>query len=412
MSATPPRSAEPIELIVGPIAHGGHCVARVDGQVVFVRHALPGERVRAVITEERGGFLRADAVEVLEPSADRVEPPCRYARPGLCGGCDFQHATPEAQRELKGAVVREQLARLGGLSAEELAALAVRVEPLPGAALGWRTRVQYSADADGRLGFHRHRSAEVVPVDRCPIAHPEIQALPLTDQRWPAGSAVEAVVSSDAEVTVFSRRSRNDRRVELISGPRTTFEIAGDRGFAVAADGFWQVHPAAPDTLTDAVLTMLRPRDGERAWDLYGGAGLFTVALAGAVGERGRVTLVESDPRGVAAARRNVADLPQVRVVRADVRVALADPRWRSVDLVVLDPPRSGAGREVVQAVTARRPRAVAYVACDPAAFARDVATFAAKGWRLTGLRAFDAFPMTHHVEVVGLLAVAEPGTV
>jgi tRNA/tmRNA/rRNA uracil-C5-methylase (TrmA/RlmC/RlmD family) len=163
------------------------------------------------------------------------------------------------------------------------------------------------------------------------------------------------------------------------------------------------VHPAAAETFTTAMLGMLDPEPGERAWDLYGGAGLFAAALAGAVGDQGSVTLVESDPRGAASAARNLADLAQVRVVRADVRDAVIDPRWLPVDVVVLDPPRSGAGRAVVEALVRADPRAVAYVACDPAAFARDTATFRLAGWRLAQLRAFDAFPMTHHVEVVGL---------
>jgi tRNA/tmRNA/rRNA uracil-C5-methylase (TrmA/RlmC/RlmD family) len=170
------------------------------------------------------------------------------------------------------------------------------------------------------------------------------------------------------------------------------------------ADVFWQVHPSAPDTLAAAVLDLLAPRPAERAWDLYGGVGLFAAALVPALGPDGRVTIVESDQRAVTAARRNLADLSQVRVVRGDVATVLATPRWRTVDLVVLDPPRAGAGGDVVAAIVARRPRAIAYVACDPAAFARDVATFRELGWRLDALRVFDAFPMTHHMELVGRL--------
>jgi tRNA/tmRNA/rRNA uracil-C5-methylase (TrmA/RlmC/RlmD family) len=364
-----------LELVVGPVAHGGHCVARQDdGPVVFVRHALPGERVRAVVTERRRGYLRADAVEVLDASPDRVAPPCPYAGPGRCGGCDFQHATPAAQRDLKAAVVREQLLRLGGVD------VAVRVEPLPGGPLGWRTRVRYAVDPSGRVGFRKHRSHEVVPVDRCLIAHPSIQEPPAGGA---PGSTVE-VVAGAVEGVVH--------------------EKAVGREWTFAAATFWQVHPAAADTLAGAVVDLLDPRPGERAWDLYGGAGLFAAALAPRLGPAGRITVVESDRGGVRAARRNLADLPGVRVVPGDVATVLRNPRWRSVDLVVLDPPRSGAGADVVRSVLRRRPRAVAYVACDPAAFARDVAVFRGEGWRLAELRAYDAFPMTHHVECVGLL--------
>jgi tRNA/tmRNA/rRNA uracil-C5-methylase (TrmA/RlmC/RlmD family) len=385
---------ELLDLTVGPVAHGGHCVARdASGQVVFVRHALPGERVRAAVTERRRAYLRADAVEVLAASPDRVAPPCPYAGPGRCGGCDFQHATPEAQRELKAAVVREQLERLAGLPPSTLD---VRVEPLPGGPLGWRSRVRYAVDPAGWPGFHRHRSSEVIPVHRCLIAHPAIQELDVLDRRWPV-SHVDAVASSGGDVVAFP----SSAPAPLVR------EVAVGRQWTVPADAFWQVHPAAPDAFVAAVIDLLAPRPGECAWDLYGGAGLFAAALAGPVGSGGRVTMVESDPRAVEAARRSLADLPHVRVVAAPVARALAG--LDAPDLVVLDPPRSGAGADVVRAIAARGPRAVAYVACDPAAFARDVATFRSLGWTLAALRAFDAFPMTHHVECVGLLSPGPP---
>ncbi|HEV7897438.1 MAG TPA: class I SAM-dependent RNA methyltransferase [Planosporangium sp.] len=397
-----------LELTVGPVAHGGHCVARIpEGQVVFVRHALPGERVRAVVTERRRGYLRANAVEVLQASPDRVEEPCEYAKPGRCGGCDFQHATPQAQHELKAAVVRELLTRIGGLTPAEVEDLRVRVEPLPGGPLGWRTRVQYAVDAEGHPGFRKHRSHDVVRIDRCLIAHPRIQEAPVTDRTWPVkGGGIEVVASSGGDLTIFTR-PRGARSPRLVSGPREVRERAVGREWKIDATAFWQVHPAAPDALAGAVLDLLQPRPGERAWDLYGGAGLFAAALVPALGPQGRVTIVESDPRGVTAARRNLADLPQVHVAPGDVASVIANPRWRSVDLVVLDPPRAGVGREVVESVVARKPRALAYVSCDPAAFARDVATFHDRGYRLAALRAFDAFPMTQHVECVGLLEPA-----
>jgi tRNA/tmRNA/rRNA uracil-C5-methylase (TrmA/RlmC/RlmD family) len=399
------EEAERVELTVGAVAPGGHCVARVDGQVVFVRHALPGERVVVEVTEVHRGFVRADAVTVLEAAPERVEPPCPYARPGRCGGCDLQHVTPPAQLDWKTAVVREQLTRLGGLTDEEIDQLAVRVAPLPGGPLGWRSRVRYAVDAAGRAGLLKHRSHEVVPIDRCLIAHPAIQELPVltpSGARWPDAEAVETVASTGGDVTVSAVV---DGVPTPVSGPATVREVAVGREWELPASGFWQVHPAAADTLVAAVLELLEPRSGESAWDLYGGAGLFAAALAGRVGPDARVTLVESSEQGVAAARENLADLPRVEVVAARVETALARRRITGpVDVVVLDPPRSGAGAEVVRAVAGAGPRAVAYVACDPAAFARDVRTFTELGWRLAALRGFDLFPMTQHVELVGLL--------
>jgi tRNA/tmRNA/rRNA uracil-C5-methylase (TrmA/RlmC/RlmD family) len=385
-----------VEVVAGAPAHGGHCVARIGGehgQVVFVRHALPGERVTVEITELHKGYLRGDAVEVHEPSPDRVTPPCPWARPGLCGGCDLQHVAEDAQLRWKAAVVREQLTRLAGLPD-----LPVDVERLPGGTLGWRTRVRYTVDAAGRAGLLQHRSHQVVPIDRCRIAHPALQALDVTSRHWPDETAVEVVASTGGDVTV-----RTHPADSVVSGPAEITELAAGRGWRLPGTGFWQVHPAAADTLAGAVLDMLDPAPGETAWDLYGGAGLFAAAVAGRTGAR--VTVVESSPSGVAAARTNLADLSGVEVVAARVETALARRRITGpVDLVVLDPPRSGAGAAVVKAVAAAGPRAVAYVACDPAALARDLATFGRLGWRTAALRAFDLFPMTQHVECVALV--------
>jgi tRNA/tmRNA/rRNA uracil-C5-methylase (TrmA/RlmC/RlmD family) len=360
---------------VGPIAHGGHCVARlpeevpdVGGTVVFVRHALPGEQVTARLTDGRAGdrFLRADAVAVHRPAPERVPPPCSYAGPGLCGGCDFQHVALPAQRVLKGHVVAEQLRRLAGLD------VAVPVEPVPGddEGLRWRTRMRLHRTPDGALGLRRHRSREVVPVDDCLIRAP------------------------GARVTVDGESSPSEG---------TVVETVRARELEVAADGFWQVHPGAPEALVNAVLGFAGAAPGERALDLFGGVGLFAGVLAEAVGERGSVLAVEGDRRASSLAERNLAAYPWARAVCGDVaRVLAAEPD--PVDVVVLDPPRTGARRPVVEAVAALGPRAVVYVACDPAAFARDVATFGERGYGLASLRAFDLFPMTHHVELVGLL--------
>jgi tRNA/tmRNA/rRNA uracil-C5-methylase (TrmA/RlmC/RlmD family) len=400
-----------LELAVGAVAHGGHFVSRADGRVVFVRHALPGEVVRARVTEERQGYLRADAIEIVSAAADRVEPPCPWAGADRCGGCDFQHIRLPVQRELKAAVVREQLIRLGGLSEAEASALEITVRALPDDdGLGWRTRVAYAVDFDGRAGLLKHRSHEVVAVDWCRIAHPLVRAASVdgssvSGRTWDY-DGVEVVASANEEVTVLGRTGRG--RPAVVAGPSRVRQRAVGREWALPADAFWQVHPAAADTLATSVVSLLAPRESERAWDLYGGAGLFAAALAPHLGATGRLTVVESDPRAAGAAKRCLADLTTVTVIHSDVERALANPRWRSVDIVVLDPPRAGAGRRVVDAIIERSPRAVAYVACDPAAFARDVRTFREHGWALRSLEAYDLFPMTHHVECVALL---EPGS-
>jgi tRNA/tmRNA/rRNA uracil-C5-methylase (TrmA/RlmC/RlmD family) len=398
---------------VGTPAHGGHCVARIGdehGRVVFVRHALPGERVTAEITELHRGYLRADAIEVHEASPDRVEAPCRFAHPGACGGCDLQHVAPPAQLEWKTAVVRELLARVGGVPTDKIDDLRVRVEALPGGPLGWRSRVRYAVDAVGRPGLLQHRSNQVVPIDRCLIARPALQELDVLSRSWPEAAAIEVVASTGGDVsvltrTVADRQSPTDERGDtatLLEGPPEVREQAAGREWQVPPEGFWQVHPQAADTLVTAVLEMLKPAPGETSWDLYGGAGLFAAALAERTGAR--TTVVESSPIGVVAARRNLADLKGIEVIAAKVETALGRRRVAGpVDLVVLDPPRTGAGAKVVWKIVEARPRAVAYVACDPAALARDVKTFVEAGWQLSELRAFDCFPMTQHVECVAL---------
>ena len=431
------------EVEVGPVAHGGHCVARTDaGQVLFVRHALPGERVVARVTEGEEGarFLRADAVRVLQPAKDRVEPPCPFSGPGRCGGCDWQHVAPGGQRRLKAAVLAEQLARLAGLSPEE-AGWDGTVAPAPGdkaakdagaaGVPGWRTRVQYAVDEEGRAGLRKHRSHEVEVIDRCLIAAPGVTELGVEARSWPQIAAVEAIAASgshdrqviltprpggrlpivelDRPVSV-QRIGERDHAVHRVHGRPFVRERAAGRTWRVGEGGFWQVHPKAPDVLVEAVMQGLMPRKGDTALDLYCGVGLFAGALGERVGERGAVLGIESSRRAVEDARHNLQDLDRVRVEHGKVEQVLPRTRITETDLIVLDPPRSGAGRATVRLLAPLGARRIAYVACDPAALARDLAFFAQEGYQSLSLRAFDLFPMTHHLECVAILAKAPKG--
>jgi tRNA/tmRNA/rRNA uracil-C5-methylase (TrmA/RlmC/RlmD family) len=363
-------------LEVGGVAHGGHCVARHEGRVVFVRHALPGERVLVRVTELAKRFARADVVSVVEASAERVVPPCPVA--GRCGGCDLQHVEPAFQRELKRRVLAEQLRHLAGFDWDGA------VEEVPPLA-GSRTRMRYLVAPDGRVGLRAHRSAEVValPESGCLVA---AAAIARPGSAWRPGEELLAVAGERPFV----------RPRAAVAGATVVEEVLGHR-FTVAADGFWQAHPAAPEVLTRAVLDGLRPEPGERAFDLFCGVGVFAAALVAA---GCRVWGVEGDRRAVDLAAGNV---PEARFVRGAVERGLARLPDRA-DLVVLDPPRTGAGRAVIDAVVARRPRAVAYVACDPAALARDLGFAQQAGYTVGSVRAFDLFPMTHHLEAVAIL--------
>jgi len=419
-----------VEVTAEDVAQGGWCVARPAGlPVLFVRHALPGERVLARVTEVTTRFARAEAIEVRDPSPDRVPPPCPYAHPGGCGGCDWQHARLPAQRALKAAVIAEQLRRLARLDRE------VTVEPMPGdeTGLGWRTRVQFAVGADGTAGLRAHRSHEVVGIGDCLIAHPGIRDLGIPRHSWPGVAAVEAAVGAEARAVILTQESparsagspaspslpelaeavpaetvlgRKGRRLTPLRGRPYLTQHAAGRTWRVSAGGFWQVHPAAAETLTAAVAAALEPGPGDTVVDFYCGAGLFAGTLAPRVGPDGAVTGIEEDLAAVRDARHNLRDFPWAQVRGGDVaRIARqrALPRAR---LVVADPPRAGLAREVTGYLSDDGPtERFAYVSCDPATLARDLGLLLAAGWRLAGLRAFDAFPMTHHVECVAALA-------
>ncbi|MEO9139549.1 MAG: TRAM domain-containing protein [Jatrophihabitans sp.] len=400
-----------VELLIGGPAHGGSCVARHEGRAVFVRHALPGETVIALVTEDAGGpFCFADAVEVLVASSDRVHAPCPYAGPGRCGGCDWQHVDAAAQRELKAEVIRDQFTRLAGL---DVAGLLEKVVALPGGPLHWRSRNTYAVDRDGRPGMRVHRSHEVIPIEGCLLGTDSVGDAAALGATWPGLSGIEVARGDGPDVTVLShspgpgRQSRGRRppdRVRLVSGPaRLRYQALG-RDFSVAAGSFWQVHPEAVEAFATALLDGLRPLPGESVLDLYAGSGALTASLAGAVGPTGRVLGLESSAVGVADAAGNLADLPQAEVRRGRVDEQVLAGLEMHPDVVVLDPPRAGAGRAVMQGLLGLGARAVGYVACDPAALARDVGTALGSGWRLVSLQAFDAFPMTHHVECVAVL--------
>ncbi|WP_341729798.1 class I SAM-dependent RNA methyltransferase [Brooklawnia sp.] len=372
---------------LGKIAHGGHCVAHLDGRVVFVRHGIPGEQVRVrIIDDSKPRFWWGEVAEVLEPSTDRVTPPCPVA--GRCGGCDFQHISIARQRELKAQVIAEQLQRLAGLDVD------VTVQPMTGddQGLGWRTRMRYLV-RDHRVGLRAWRSDELVelPSGGCRIAHPggptDLLALATRD------GDLQVVVADDG-CTVLGPDGK------VLAGSEIVTQHVRGRAFRVRADGFWQVHPDAAEVLTAAVLEGLAPKAGERVVDLYCGCGLF----AGALVDAGcRVTGIEASRSAIELARQNV---PQARFFAT--RMEQAGSRLpETADLIVLDPPRTGAGAGVVKRLAQLDARAIAYVACDPAALARDLATFAKLGYQLDSLRAFDLFPMTHHVECVAILRPA-----
>ncbi len=404
-----------IELEVGRIAHGGIAVARHEGRVVFVADAIPGERVRARVTDaSKERFWRADTVEVVEASPDRREHVWAEASvdraPELrAGGAEFGHIRMPRQRELKAQVATDALARFAGLERR------VEVEPVDGAlapgvdadeGTGWRTRVRLHVDRDGRVGPYAARSHTVVPVTSLPLAAPELQALAPLGAPMPGTATIDLVAPGDGRAEVVVDAAAGDRG-------RIVHEVVDGRRFRLDRGGFWQVHRGAAATLSHAVRDLVDPdRFDPRAanLDLYGGVGLLAAAVGDRFGDTVRITSVEADERATDHAAANLADWVGARAETGRVDRWLAEldavadqalrARLRGA-LVVLDPPRSGAGREVVERLAALRPAQLLYVACDPVALARDLGTFHEHGYGVEAMRAFDLFPNTHHVEAV-----------
>ncbi|WP_285243569.1 TRAM domain-containing protein [Pseudarthrobacter sp. fls2-241-R2A-127] len=442
------HAGEEAVLDVGPVAHGGHCVARHEGRVVFVRHAIPGEKVRARLTDagEDAKFWRADAVEILEASPDRVEHFWHLADSGRAwghghppvGGAEFGHIKLARQRQLKADVLAEQLTRLAGVdpaaSGWTGGVEAVGESHDDGSGLGWRTRASFSVTPGGKLGMHAHRSGHIVPVRDMPLATEAVNALRLweldlqgidrVEVAAPANGsrplvllapapgtkdkrlrAIAAGLPADVSVAAFDPVSGD---VTQVRGRTWVQESAAGHDYRVSGAGFWQIHRDAPGTLVGAVTEFLQSggflQAGAVVADLYAGAGLFTAVLADAVGETGSVLSVEGAPGSSRDARKNLHSAPKVEVVQGRVERVLRQ-KPRNFDALILDPPRAGAGKAVVGQLVASQPRAIAYVSCDPASFARDLGYFQRSGWELAGLRAFDLYPHTHHLETVALLA-------
>jgi tRNA/tmRNA/rRNA uracil-C5-methylase (TrmA/RlmC/RlmD family) len=387
------------EVAIEKVAHGGIFVARHEGRVVFVSHVLPGERVKVRVFEDGGkGFCRAEPIEILEPSVDRV--PHIWAEGGVggAGGAEFGHIRLARQRELKADVLEEALDRFAGLK------LRVAVEAAPGDdennGLGYRSRIQLHVDEQGFVGPYRERSHEVVRVKSLPLATEDIQELEFHHKNYQSVGKIEVMASSTGQVQwLIDKKLQGDERL---------IERAGGRTFRITGGGFWQVHRKAPDVLTSAVNDLIEKAGVLKLTadnlDLYGGVGLFTGTIAAKFGESLRMTTVESFKQATMDATLNLKDLPNVKAICEPVERFLAPHKDETGEAtVVLDPPRSGAGGKVVGQLLKLAPKHIVYVACDPIALARDLKTLM-EHYELQGIRSFDLFPHTHHLETIASL--------
>lgn len=396
------------------IAHGGAAVGRHEGKVIFVPYALPGETVRAEIVEDRSRYARARLVEVLEPSPERVEPPCPYFGPDGCGGCHLQHSTYEAQLRLKAQVVAEQLARIGGFADPPV----LPTLPDPG---GWayRNQARFHPAPTGGLGFCLEDRREVVPIEECLILHPFLSELyEALDLELPGLTALtlRAGVATGDRMLILETAGDEAPELEidlplscvlltadglpvpLIGDPYIAERVAGYT-YRISAPSFFQANTAQAERLVSLVLEDLAPESHEVVLDGYCGVGLFTLPLA----ERaGMVVAVEANPVAVDDLLVNAADLENVEVVEGPVEAVLADREGR-LDAAVVDPPRTGLSPEALEGLIAARPARLVYVSCDPATLARDARRLAAAGYSLERVRPVDLFPQTYHIETVSL---------
>jgi len=393
------KTGDLVQVTIEKVAHGGHFIARHDGAVIFVRHAIPGENCTIQITSTGSSFNRADVVSVEKASEFRVVAPCSFANRNGCGGCDFQHISEEHQRSLKSDVIAEQFSRIAKLE------LRVEVEKVD-ESTHWRTRAIATTDRNGKLGFYKSRSHSIAPVTDCIICVKGMNFSEVASRDLKGDVRVEISASNTSERSVALAPTRGEEKARLTEGPAVLHENVLGKTLEVSQESFWQSHKGAPEVLTQAVLEFAQLKTGEHVLDLYGGVGLFSAAIVDAVGPTGHVDLLEGSKVATADAARNFAAYSNITIATGDVAKLL--PRITTADVVVLDPPRDGAGKEAVAQISRLAPRAIVYVACDPAALARDTAYLADHSYSLVKVRAFDLFPMTHHIECVALYARAE----
>jgi tRNA/tmRNA/rRNA uracil-C5-methylase (TrmA/RlmC/RlmD family) len=357
-----------MQVRVEKVAHGGHFIARNEGQVIFIRDTAPGELVEIEITSKAKGFLRANVFKIIEASPERITPPCQYA--GKCGGCDFQHLNLPYQRQLKAEVIKEQFARIAKLNIE---VTVHEVSPTT----RYRTHIRGVANEAGEFGIYASRSHDIIPIKDCLIAGEELHVPEVAIERYEPMQPIEVPEGDQVR------------------------EVKGKK-LKVKAGAFWQRHRSAPETLTSAFLELAKLKAGEHLLDLYGGVGLFSSVAIDQIGPGGRIDLIESSIPATESARDNFKDNQNVNVLREDVAKGLKG--IKRADVVVLDPPRAGAGAEVVDQLIRIKPSRIVYAACDPASLARDVQRFVASGWQLDKIDGYDLFPMTQHIETICLL--------
>ena len=376
-----------VTLDIGVIAHGGHFVARHSNQVIFVRHGITGEIAKVKITSINSKLAFGDAIEILKPSKDRVKPPCKYSKPSGCGGCDFQHISIEMQQSLKKIIIQDQFKRIAKI---DINPDVISVEPFSG--LHWRSRLDLAISNNGKTGLYSHKSNEVIEIDECLIAVEQINKSEVFNKWWDSEDRLSLSVSSENELNV-------NRLGKTILGSDELKEVVEDNTYIISPKSFWQSHKNAPRLLLQQVIKYADIKLGDRVCDLYAGAGLFTAPIAELTGETGEIHLIERDNDCIRDAKKMFQNKKNIIIHHGRVEQKLG--KIKNIDIIVLDPPRNGAGKQVITQIIDKKPRSIVYVSCDPASLARDTKILLENNYILNNFIGLDLFPMTHHIECI-----------
>ena len=376
-----------LTLDIGIIAHGGHFIARYNNQVIFVRHAISGETAKVKITSVNSKLAFGDAIEILKPSKDRVQPPCKYSKPNGCGGCDFQHISIDTQKSLKKTIIQDQFKRIAKI---DIKPDIISTEPFTG--LHWRSRLDLSVSKNGKVGMYAHKTNNVVEIDECLIAVDKINKSEVFSKYWDGEARLSISVSSENELNV-------NRLGKTILGLKELKEVVENNIYLISPKSFWQSHKYAPRLILQQVIKYANLKLGDVVCDLYGGVGLFTASFAELVGDLGKVHLIERDNDCINDAKKMFCNKKNITIYHGKVEQKLG--QIKNIDTVVLDPPRNGVTKQVIHQIIEKKPKSIVYVSCNPASLARDTKILLENNYALNNVIGLDLFPMTQHVECV-----------
>ena len=378
---------EILTLDIGNIANGGHFVARHDNQIIFVRHAISGEKVKVKVTAINSRFAFGDAVEILKPSKDRISPPCKYSHPEGCGGCDFQHINYDVQSDLKKEVIKDQFKRITKI---DISPEIITANPSNG--LHWRSRLNLAISENKKVGLRAHKSNNVIEIDECLIALKEINKSDIFSANWDSKENLNISCSSTNQINISQFN-------KSIIGPDKLTENVDKNEYTISPKSFWQSHINAPSLLLQQVIKDADIQHDQIVCDLYGGVGLFTLPISKLIGKNGQIHLIEMNDTCIEDANIMFEHIDNIYIHHGTVEQKLGSVK--KIDTIILDPPRNGVSKQVINQMIEKKPNTIIYVSCNPSTIARDSKILLDNKYSLSNIVGLDLFPMTHHLESV-----------